>query len=90
MLYRTNLHRLVAELTPMDLYKGPAAEKKSMDRFNSNMHMARKLGWKTFLHKKNENEASMCRKFTIDVGTPMPITKLIVEDCLEEATISLD
>lgn len=90
MLYRTNLHRLVAEVTPMDLHKGPTAEKKSMDKFNSNMRMARKLGWRTFLHKKNESEQSICRKFTIDCCTALPITKLIVEDCLEEAKISMD
>lgn len=84
MLYRTNLHRIVSEFTPMEFHKGPEMEKKSWDRFNSNMRIARKIGWKTFIGKKGESEASLCRKFTIDCDTILPITQLVVEDCLEE------
>lgn len=84
MLYRTNLHRVVSELTPMAFDKGPDQEQKSWNRFYANLKMARKMGLTAFLSKKGESYRSLCQRFTATINPIVPITQIIISDDLEE------
>lgn len=84
MLYRTNLHRVISELTPMTFDKGPEQEQKSWDRFYANLKMARKMGLTAFLSKKSESYRSLCKRFNVILNPIVPITQIIITDDLEE------
>lgn len=89
MLYRTNLHRVVSELTPMEFGKGPEQEQKSWDKFYSNLRLARKIGLTAFLSKKGESYRSLCQRFTATINPIVPITQIIISDDLEETKETL-
>lgn len=88
MLYTINLRRLITSVIPLDFSSQKKGESdkhyakrmaENEDRLNAALVKCKEYGWKNWLRTERQTVEGMCKYFTNEVCTPMPITCLQVE-----------